>query len=304
MSDSVKGIIFDIQKFALHDGPGIRTVIFIKGCPLSCTWCCNPESQNPKPQLAYLAEKCTFCGSCESVCPNDVHAIDGSHHTVQFDLCKTNGRCIDNCPAHALKIYGWETDTGTIVKEINKDKAYFNKSGGGLTLSGGEAMMQFDFAMSLLSKAKESGIHTCLETCGFAKKEQFKKILTVTDLFLYDYKITNPDLHKKHTGVTLDTILKNLAFLNSRNASIILRCPIIPSINDIDEHFEGIARIANQHQNIKEIHLMPYHEYGHKKYKELGMPDPQISTHKILDKDINQWIHQLKSLGCKNVKRG
>ncbi|HEX2395228.1 MAG TPA: glycyl-radical enzyme activating protein, partial [Bacteroidales bacterium] len=186
----MEGVIFDIQKFALHDGPGIRTAVFLKGCPLSCVWCCNPESQRLKPGFSYNREKCSGCNKCIPLCPHECLRISEDKISVDFNSCPACGNCVDVCSGNALRIYGYYADTEDIITEVLKDKDYFDNSGGGLTLTGGEAMIQFDFAMKLMRTAKKRGLHTALETCGYAETTQFEQIMPYVDLFLFDYKHT------------------------------------------------------------------------------------------------------------------
>ncbi|MFA9389630.1 MAG: glycyl-radical enzyme activating protein [Prolixibacteraceae bacterium] len=217
----MEGNIFDIQPFALHDGPGIRTTVFLKGCPLRCQWCCNPESFTSKPILSYNLEKCIQCHECVPHCKSDALSIsENGTLQVKHELCTNCGECIKNCPTGALKIYGYTMSSDDILDRIIKDKVYFDKSGGGITLSGGEVMMQTAFSTDLLKKAKEKGLHTCIETSGFAQQSEYKKIAPYVDLFLFDYKITGKNIHKKYTAQDNNKILSNLDFLNSIGAQI------------------------------------------------------------------------------------
>ena len=200
------GIVFDIQKFALYDGPGIRTVVFLKGCPLKCAWCCNPESQSRQPQLSYNQEKCRHCFSCVPVCSSKAHKILDGKHRLDFGKCCAIGACVAECAYDALKIMGKRLESDLVLEQVIKDQAYFEKSGGGLTLSGGEPMMQFDFTLELLQKAKKRGLNTCVETCGYAPIHHFRQILPLVDHFLYDYKLTDNSLHQRYTGVPNDVI--------------------------------------------------------------------------------------------------
>ena len=245
----MNGTIFNIQRFCINDGPGIRTTVFLKGCPLKCIWCHNPESQAREPEIMFYKDKCTKCGSCVNVTVNDSDFV-----------------CIND----AKEICGKEISSDEVIKEVLKDEIFYQNSGGGITISGGEPFYQFDFSLELVKKAKENGLHTAIETCGFVKNSNLKKIAEFVDLFLYDYKETNSEKHKNFTGVDNTVIIDNLSFLNDINKDVILRCPIIKGCNDRREHFEGIAEIANRYKNILHIEIEPYHSLGEGKYSALG----------------------------------
>lgn len=223
-----QGIVFDIQRFSLHDGPGIRTTVFLKGCPLRCAWCHNPESWRKEPELWYR---------------NGVEQLCGKAVTVE-----------------------------EVMAEVMADEAYYRNSGGGLTVSGGEPMVQFPFLKALLTIAKARGIHTCLETSGHCSTEKLIEIAPMVDLFLFDIKLTDPEEHRKYTGADNRWILENLDRLYRLGAKLLLRCPIIPGINDTDDHIGGIARLTKNYPGILGVEIMPYHDMGKGKWKELGRP--------------------------------
>ena len=298
------GTIFDIQRFALHDGPGIRTTVFLKGCPLSCTWCCNPESQQPQPQLGYDADKCTNCLKCVSVCPTGALTERDKTLEVAFDLCNACGNCVEECPESAMKIFGYQADSQYIMDQVAKDKEYFDNSGGGLTISGGDPLFQPEFTLDLLKKAKALNINTCVETSAFTGREVLEALLPWVDYFYIDYKITGEERHKQFTGVSSNQVLENIYFLSLHNACIVLRCAIIPGINDNDDHFKAIAGLSHKYEAIRQVHILPYHRYGESKYKHLGMKVADLPTMQVGDEMVNVWIEKIRGFGGRNVMKG
>lgn len=254
------GMIFDIKKFAINDGPGIRTAVFLKGCPLRCVWCHNPESQSPLPELSLSPEKCIGCGWCTSVCPNGLDRA----------LCTGCGKCVEKCYAGAREIIGRRMTVEDVLAEVLKDRIFYENSGGGMTVSGGEPLFQPEFTTALLEAAKKENIHNCLDTSGFAQWTKIEKMLPFVDIFLYDLKETDPERHIEYTGVPLEPILGNLREIDRRGGVTILRCPIVPGLNDRLEHADGIAAVANSLRHLHEINLMPYHPLGESKRTRLG----------------------------------
>lgn len=288
------GVIFNIQKFCVNDGPGIRTTVFLKGCPLRCLWCHNPESNAAVPEIMYDSEKCIRCGACASACPSGCHKMDEKGHTFERTSCNACGKCAASCVADALELMGRVKTVDAVMAEVLKDKPFYETSGGGLTLSGGEPMLQFDFSLALLKRAKENGLHTCMETCGAAPQEKVEKIREYVDLFLFDYKVSDPALHRKYTGTSNDKILENLFFLDAKGAKTILRCPIIPTINDTEAHFASIAETANVMQNVLEIHLEPYHPLGSGKAERLGREYPLLHISMPEEKTVRNWLETVQ----------
>lgn len=298
---TTSGLIFDVQRFALNDGPGIRTTVFLKGCPLNCQWCHNPESQSFAEQLSFNFSKCTNCLSCVEACPYGAHYVNNGVHKMNHDICKTCGKCVDSCLYNALKIFGKNADADSLMVEIKKDFQYYKASGGGLTISGGEPMSQFTFTKALLMAAKEKGIHTCLDTCGYAPTEYYEEILHYVDIFLFDYKATDDNKHKELTGVSNALILKNLNYLYSKGASIILRCPLIQGINDDIEHMRELANMYQRYPKLLKIDIMPYHNIGNDKYCQIGKKAPLEELKTVDDAIKKSWLETLKMLGCENV---
>lgn len=299
----MNGTIFNIQKFCINDGPGIRTTVFVKGCPLDCLWCHNPESKSTKPEIFYDVRKCIGCGRCAAACSRGCHEITAEGHVFHREKCVRCGKCAENCYADALEKVGYEITVEDALAEVMKDEIFYKNSGGGMTVSGGEPMAQFEFTFELLKAAKEKGLHTCMETCGFAPSEHYRKVAPLVDIFLFDYKVTNSMLHQKYTGVPNDKILENLRMLDAMGAATVLRCPIIPTINNTDEHLNGIAAMANELQHVLEINIEPYHPLGSGKsamldreyvLKDLTFPD---------NAEVEQWMEQIRSQTSVTVKK-
>lgn len=299
-----KAIIFDIQRASLHDGPGIRTTIFLKGCPLDCVWCHNPESNSAKRQLFFHFDKCTLSGKCATVCPENVHKITDGIHTIDYDKCTLCGKCVEACNSDALKIIGNEMTVDEVLVEVLADIDFYKSSGGGITLSGGEPLFQYSFAKALLKRCKELNINTCVETSGFVSPFKFKQILPFVDVLLFDYKITDSDAHQKYTGVPNQVILENLHAAYRYGTSIYLRCPIIPGINDNNEHFNAIVELSGKYPKLKAIELLPYHDMGNSKRISIGIDKTLAGLKTVLPETSQHWIAKLENLGCGKVKIG
>jgi len=267
----MEGTVFNIQRFSLFDGPGVRTVVFLKGCPLSCLWCHNPEGLSSLPQVFFAPEKCIACGECMAVCPRARHGLREGLHAFLRDGCTGCGLCADACPTEALALSGKVMTVDEVMDEVLRDLPVYRESGGGLTLSGGEPLCQADFALALLKAAKEKGLSTCIETSGAVSAAALRSCIPYTDVFYYDYKATGAEMHRHLCGTDGKLILDNLSVLDEANAVVTLRCPIVPGANDSPEHIEGIARIAGSHPSVKEVHLEPYHELGISKSERLGV---------------------------------
>ncbi len=249
---AVSGIVFDIQRFSIHDGPGIRTTVFLKGCPLHCIWCHNPESISPD---------------------------------IEPDL-KTPG-----------KYFGRRITVEEVMEPVLRDRAYYEKSGGGITLSGGEPMLQFEFTRALLTAARGEGLHTCLDTSGWGSAEQFSDLLPLVDLFHFDYKATNLEQHLEWTGVPLGPVVSNLWKLHEQGAGIVLRCPVIPGLNDTEEHFRGIAKLSGEMPNLQ-VDILPFHNMARDKWARVGKENPLPAIENLTTETKTDWQKCLLEFGC------
>lgn len=266
------GIIFDIKKYALHDGPGIRTTVFFKGCPLRCQWCHNPESQSPKQEVILRPSRCIGCAACLAACEHGAISWDGDRPLTDRGLCQQCGACTLVCYAEARQLIGREMSVAQVMDEIERDRPFYEQSGGGITLSGGEPLFQPEFASQLLHDCKSGGLHTALDTCGYASWEIFDQLREYIDLFLYDLKLVDDARHRQYTGVSNRIILANLRNLSERGHSIRLRVPLIPDVNDDQVSLRQIAEIAAELPHIDGLDLLPYHRTGIDKYARLNKP--------------------------------
>lgn len=290
----MKAVVTAIQRFSIHDGPGIRTVVFLKGCPLRCRWCHNPETQQMHPQIQYNKLRCIGCGACVSTCPAGCHGFSDDHlHQFRAKACIRCMKCVQVCMPRALEVCGAEMSTGEIMEIIERDRAFYEERGG-VTLSGGEPMMHPEFTIELLRLSKEKGITTCIETCGLFPSQQIEALAEVCDTILWDIKDTDRERHRIHTGGDLNTILERLEQVCEKHADrVILRCIIIKGINDSIDHACRITALAKK-LGIKRIDFLPFHPFGSAKYEALGMEIAPMGKEYIPDGDIMASLVKLK----------
>ena len=296
--NSETALIFNIQKFCLHDGPGIRSTIFFSGCPLRCPWCSNPESQLLQPRLMYDVKRCTHCRTCEKVCPTSAIKVDEMGWWIDRDKCTLCSLCVDACLQGAIEIQGKEYTIDQVVQEVLKDKEFYEKSGGGVTFSGGEVLMQIDFAARLADRLHQHKIHIACETTGSAHPWEFQKLIESVDLFLLDIKHYDKTKLKEVCNGDYENIKQNTISVIKSGKPIIGRIPIIPRFNNTIKDMKGFAKYAKE-IGISEIHLLPFHQYGEVKYEQLSM-DYLVKEDKALqNKDIEEHANYLKKEGFK-----
>lgn len=295
----MSGCVFSIQPFCVDDGPGIRTCVYLKGCNMHCAWCHNPESLSPLPQASFIADKCTLCGRCARVCA--AHRIADGRHDFDRSQCRCDGRDAEVCPSGALSRIGQTMEAEEVMRAVARDARYFRRSGGGLTLTGGEPLMQPEFVLELLALAREQEIGVCIETNGSMPWERYRAILPDVELFLMDYKLTDPEAHRAFTGISNERILDNLHRLCAAGAKVVLRCPIIPGVNDCEEHFRAIARLTAQ-LPLLGFELMPYHRFGVSKSERLGAAR-QRSFEVPESETVDRWYAAICAMGGRRWAR-
>jgi pyruvate formate lyase activating enzyme len=293
-----EGIIFNIQRYSIHDGPGIRTTVFLKGCPLKCKWCSNPESINPYPEIFFRKEKCDQCRRCLDVCTPK--AITLFQDSIQIDRIKCNlcMKCEETCFISAINSIGKIVTVNDVVIEVMRDEIFYNNSGGGVTISGGEPLSQIEFTLNLLKEFKKKSLHTTIDTTGFVKWEDFDEILNYTDLVLFDIKHLNQEIHQKETGVKNELILKNLDRTLKKGVKVWVRIPVIPGFNDSNQYINELAKFLSKRQ-IEKVSLLRYHEWGKHKYKYLDRVYPLNDTHFLSNEKLQDFKNIMESYNLK-----
>jgi pyruvate formate lyase activating enzyme len=286
-TDKVSGVVTNIQVYSLHDGPGVRTLVFLKGCPLRCDWCCNPECITPDLEVEFYKSKCIQCGACLKACSQKAINPDlalESGYKIDKDLCNECGDCVPTCPVEALKLVGKVMTVDEVMTKVRKDKYFYLTSRGGLTVSGGEPLYQFPFTLELLKRAHAENIDTAIETCGYAPWKRYQQLLPYLNLVLYDIKHMDPVKHKQMTGVSNKLILNNLKKLSQTGIPLVIRLPLIPEFNLDRDNIVKTAEFVSKLNNITEVNLMPFHQLGKDKYYRLCR-DYSLQNLKALDSD-------------------
>lgn len=291
--------IVEIKRFAVHDGDGIRTTVFFKGCPLKCVWCHNPESITPKSELGFFVHKCTFCDSCMGVC--GLHSVSPSEKKHAFDRteCTVCGKCAEVCPNDALTVYGKMMTVSEICGVLKKDVMFYRQSGGGITLSGGECLLQPNACREILSEMKSSGISTAVDTCGYVSRAAIDAVIPFTDVFLYDIKAIDPEVHKRCTGHTNERILENLRYIDSVGKAVEIRFPYVPGYNDGE--FSKAVDFIKTLSHVTGIRILPYHNLAGSKYDAVRMPNT-LPERTPTEEEMNTAYGIALSAGL-NVKR-
>ncbi|MFC1985054.1 glycyl-radical enzyme activating protein [Chloroflexota bacterium] len=293
-----KGLIFNIQRYSIKDGPGIRTTVFMKGCSLRCLWCSNPESQNNYPEILTHDIKCVKCGRCAQVCPTGAITVDEDARKINRAKCNLCLKCAEACLHGAITVSGEYKTVDEVVKEVESDRVFYEHSGGGMTVSGGEPLCQWEFVYQLLKTCKGNGLHTALDTSGYGPWEDLKKLLGYTDLVLYDIKHMDSEQHKKGTGMDNSLILDNARGISAEGVKMWLRVPLIPGYNDSKENIEETTSFGVE-LGVEKISLLPYHEWGKAKYEGLGRHYPFEPSLELSDEYVQSLKELVESSGVK-----
>lgn len=293
--NSKTGLIFNIQTYSIHDGPGIRTTVFMKGCPLRCRWCSNPESWNAFEEIMTRDVKCTRCGLCVESCPNSAITTDGDGRKIDRARCNLCLQCARICPNAAIIISGRYISVNELVQEVARDLPFFRNSKGGITISGGEPLLQWEFVAQVFKECKAKGIHTTLDTSGYSAWEKMESVLEYVDLVLYDLKHIDPEIHKRQVGKSNKLIISNLQ-KTTRKVRTWVRIPIIPGFNDSDSHIQRIVDFSST-LPVEKVSILPYHDWGKLKYDALGKEYTIKETQPLSDERLNEIRHMVTTAG-------
>ena len=297
--DSLEGIVFNIQRYSIDDGPGVRTTVFLKGCPLSCLWCSNPESQNPLPEVTWRYTSCKQCGTCINTCPQEAIAFVDGDVRIDRAKCVRCGKCVDACVPEALSMSGKKMSVDEVFGVVKRDFDYYEASGGGVTASGGEILGQADFVAALFKRCREEGIGTCADTSGFGDPAALEKILEFSDLVLYDLKHMDPAEHLRACGQSNELIVSNLELAIRSGSRVIVRVPLIPDFNTSDDVLSAIAEAVAGKTRDAEINIMPYHRYGANKYRMIGKKYSLDELRELLHQEKTRAKEIFESYGLK-----
>jgi pyruvate formate lyase activating enzyme len=288
------GLVFDVQRYSLHDGPGIRTTVFLKGCPLRCAWCHNPESLRPAPELRVFASRCIRCDACRDACPLGLASPGELPDPKQCVAC---GACADACPTRAREVIGRTTTLEALLDVLAADRAFYDESGGGVTFSGGEPLRQWRFLVRALEAARARGWHAAVDTSGFASERTIRRVAETADLFLFDLKSMDPERHLQYTGVRLEPILRNLRALDERGSTVWIRLPLVPGHNDDDANLVAVGRFVGGLRRTRRVHVLPYHRLASAKYDRLGRANPMVDIPSPTGAGIERAVGILEASG-------
>lgn len=302
----ITGVVFNIQHYSIHDGPGIRTTVFLKGCPLRCFWCQNPESQATRPELFFDVDKCQGCGTCVEACPEHAITLHDGRSWTNRDLCRGRGKCAEVCPNEARNLMGREMTADAVFQDVNADAIFYERSGGGVTLSGGEPLAQPRFAITLLKLCKQAGLHTTLDTSASVPWGTVREVLEYVDLVLFDFKHMDPAEHKKGTGAGNEIILENARKIyHELRIPLLARVPVIPGYNDSTDNISATARfVAEELDRSVKVHLLPYHRLGETKYERLERPGRAVAVDPPSDEHMAELLKVVESYGLAGVVGG